>query len=99
MDPFSTPSALETAAQPLHTDLYDLNLYGEVEIRVTGYTIEKGSLKSYAKFQIEGKDAKGGFECQRRYKEFEKLRTYMRRKWLGLYVPLLPEKKATVRSK
>ena len=99
MDESAPPFTFDAAAQPVQTSLHDLSLYGDVEIRVTGYTIEKGSLKSYVKFQIEGRDAKGGFECRRRYKEFEKLRTYMRRKWLGLYVPLLPEKKATVRTK
>lgn len=93
------PSALDAAAQPLHTGLQDLSLYGDIDIKVTGYTLEKGSLKSYVKFHIQGQDAQGGFECCRRYKEFAKLRTYMRRKWLGLYIPLLPEKKATVRTK
>ena len=93
------PFTMDAAAQPLHSGLQDLNLYGDVDIRVTGYTLEKGSLKSYAKFNIQGQDAQGGFECSRRFKEFAKLRTYMRRKWLGLYVPLLPEKKATVRTK
>lgn len=76
----------------------DLQQFGQVTILVLSYTLEKGSLKNYASYEIQGKDATGEFACKRRYKEFEKLRIHMRRKWLGLYVPLLPEKKAMVRN-
>lgn len=45
---------------------------------------------------MQGYDSQGGFEAFRRYSDFYLLRSYMKNKWLGLYVPGVPPKKVIV---
>lgn len=41
---------------------------------------------------ISGEDAKGKFELARRYSEFDALRTLIKERWPGCFIPTLPEK-------
>ena len=43
---------------------------------------------------MKGVDKQGEFDIVRRYREFYALRTTLRKRWIGFYVPGIPEKKA-----
>lgn len=47
-------------------------------------------------YTIFGQDKEGPFEVQRRYKEFNLLRTVLTQRFPGLYVPPIPPKQAVV---
>lgn len=45
-------------------------------------------------FKVKGRDHQGDFEVMRRFKQFDLLRNVLFARFLGLYVPPIPEKKA-----
>jgi hypothetical protein len=53
--------------------------------------------KNFHVYKVAGKDHLGPIEAYRRYKEFDILRKVLYTRFLGLYVPPLPEKKSVVR--
>lgn len=44
-------------------------------------------------YKITGNDKVGEFEITRRYREFDALRTTLRKRWVGFYIPGIPLKK------
>jgi len=60
-----------------------------VETKVQNDTIGKHHL-----YKIKGSDHLGEFEVYRRYKQFHMLRNVLFTRFMGLYVPPIPEKKA-----
>lgn len=48
---------------------------------------------SHTDYKIVGTDKNGNFEITRRYREFYALRNTLRKRWLGFYVPGIPDKK------
>jgi sorting nexin-1/2 len=46
-------------------------------------------------YKVRGRDHQGEFEVLRRFKQFDMLRKVLFARFLGLYVPPIPEKKAT----
>ena len=49
---------------------------------------------SHTGYKVKGIDKQGEFDIVRRYREFFALRTTLRKRWIGFYVPGIPEKKA-----
>ena len=45
-------------------------------------------------YKVKGVDYLGEIEISRRYKQFYQLRNVLHSRFLGLYVPPIPEKKA-----
>jgi hypothetical protein len=45
---------------------------------------------------VIGHDANGGFDIYRRFKHFFLLRDVLHKRFLGLYIPPIPEKKKLV---
>ncbi|OMJ94503.1 hypothetical protein SteCoe_2275 [Stentor coeruleus] len=64
-----------------------------VTVTVDSYKLEEGRMKKHAVYKIFGQDSSGTFECNRRYKEFQMLRSYFAMMWPGCYIPKLPKKK------
>jgi sorting nexin-1/2 len=67
---------------------YDPPKIDVVDTRVQNDTIGKHHL-----YKIKGSDHLGEFEVFRRYKQFHMLRNVLFTRFMGLYVPPIPEKK------
>jgi hypothetical protein len=48
---------------------------------------------------ISGSDDLGTFEIRRRYNDFFYFRESLAKKWPGVYIPPIPEKKIAVKTK
>ena len=48
----------------------------------------------YITYEVSGYDMKGNFTIRKRYSDFYLLRTALREKWPGYYIPAIPPKKA-----
>ena len=55
--------------------------------------------KGFYTYLIMGNDELGTFEIRRRYNDFFHLREILKKKWPGLYIPPIPEKKLIVIDK
>ena len=49
-------------------------------------------------YEVKGEDKTGKFEGLRRYNEFYALREKLTARWPGIYIPMIPPKKAIVRK-
>lgn len=49
--------------------------------------------KNFVTYLIIGNDELGTFEIRRRFNDFFYLRECLRKRWPGLYIPPIPEKK------
>jgi hypothetical protein len=56
------------------------------------------AVKGFYTYLVSGSDHLGSFEIRRRYNDFFYLRESLVRKWPGLYIPPIPEKKIAVPS-
>ena len=54
----------------------------------------KDGLNKYVLYAVRGADRDGSFEIYRRFSDFNTLRKAMVKRWPGVYVPPIPEKKA-----
>lgn len=68
------------------------HIIGEIHIRITGNAQRGSALTKYTTYLISGEDAKGKYELARRYSEFDALRTLLKDRWPGLFIPSLPDK-------
>lgn len=75
---------------------YKLPSNNKVLINIELFNFSNNTLRKHAKYAIFGTDHLGDFEAFRRYKEFLRLREILLTDWIGLIIPLLPEKKAVV---
>ena len=59
------------------------------------FAVEK-PMKSqdYITYEVLGYDLKGNFQVRKRYSDFYMLRTVLRERWPGYYIPAIPPKKA-----
>jgi PX domain len=64
------------------------------EIEVCDPTIKADTIGKHHVFKVKGRDHQGDFEVFRRFKQFDLLRKVLFARFLGLYVPPIPEKKA-----
>ena len=64
-----------------------------IKISVTDPVIKDG-LNKYVLYAVRGADRDGTFEIYRRFSDFNTLRKAMVKRWPGVYVPPIPEKKA-----
>ena len=62
------------------------------EFKVTDPAKIGGSFTSYT---VTGVDDQGQFSVMRRYKEFHAIWWKLFQKWIGIYIPKLPDKKLT----
>ena len=54
--------------------------------------------KNYIAYEIVGADKNGPINALRRYREFDTLRQKLKENWPGIFIPSLPEKKATTNA-
>lgn len=66
--------------------------YQAPEIEVCEPQQNKGS--GHTVYKVKGRDHHGEFDVNRRFREFDHLRRVLYSRFLGLYVPPIPEKKA-----
>lgn len=74
-----------------YKDVIGLRRYDPPEISVSEPQIKNGSHHVY---KVKGRDHVGEFEVFRRFREFDQFRKTLYSRFLGLYVPPIPEKKA-----
>jgi hypothetical protein len=77
-------------------DLMTLKKFDPPEIEVCDPQIKKRTTGTHHVYKIIGKDHHGMFEIFRRFREFHHLRRVLYSRFLGLYVPPMPEKKSLV---
>jgi len=75
-------------------ELLALKKFPEPEIEVCEPTLKPDTIGKHHVFKVKGKDHQGEFEIYRRFKQFDMLRKTLFIRFLGLYVPPIPEKKA-----
>lgn len=71
-----------------------MDLDDDFTIRITVSEPLADPSQKYFTYLLRGEDKLGPFEARRRFSEFFVLRETLTRRWMGLYVPPLPEKKA-----
>ena len=74
-----------------YKDLMGLRKHDPPEISVSEPTIKNGSHHVY---KVRGRDHLGEFEVFRRFREFDHFRKILYSRFMGLYVPPIPAKKA-----
>ena len=79
-------------------DLLKLRKHEPPEIEVCEPTIKTSTATKYHAYKVKGRDHLGEFEVYRRFSEFYALRKVFYSRFLGLYVPPIPEKKTVVTS-
>lgn len=77
-----------------YKDLLGLRKHDPPEIEVGQPTIKSGTASKHHVYRVKGRDHHGEFEVLRRFREFDTLRKVFFARFLGLYVPPIPEKKA-----
>lgn len=55
--------------------------------------INPAKVAGHIKYTVTGIDESGDFSDIRRYREFFALYSVLKTRWLGVYIPALPEKK------
>lgn len=77
-------------------DLMKLRHFDPPEISVCDPQKKKTTTGTHHVYRVVGRDHLGTFEVFRRFKEFYLLRRVLYSRFLGLYVPPVPEKKSVV---
>lgn len=75
-------------------DLMGLRKHEPPEIEVGEAVIKSTATGKFHAYKVKGRDHVGEFEVLRRFREFDTLRKTLYSRFLGLYVPPIPEKKA-----
>ena len=58
------------------------------------FVVEKAMKNNdYITYEVSGYDMKGNFQVRKRYSDFYLLRTALRERWPGYYIPAIPPKK------
>ena len=65
-------------------------------ISIPSTSIKDTKFKKHVTYCIVGRDANSDFQIQRRYKEFNALRSSLTAAWPGCYIPMIPPKKMIV---
>ena len=78
-------------------DLLSLRKHDPPFIEVREPTIKAGAASKHHVYKVCGRDHLGEIDVQRRFREFDQLRKVFYSRFLGLYVPPIPEKKAMVK--
>lgn len=96
---YSDPSAtrfVDLSAQYVrsHRDLIARRKYPAPEIEVCEPRVVSDTIGKHHEFKVKGRDHQGDFEVYRRFKQFDAFRKCLHTRFLGLYVPPIPEKKA-----
>jgi PX domain len=78
--------------------LSTLTEYG-IEISITDPIIVSSALRKHVLYKVSGTDSVGGFQVQRRYKEFMSLRKVLLSEWPGCCILQIPPKQVIVKSK
>jgi hypothetical protein len=74
----------------------------EIDPRVAKFNVSnpvkivQNKLQSNMVYTVNGEDDEGEFETTRRYKEFNALSNVLRTRWVGCYVPSIPEKNLNI---
>jgi hypothetical protein len=63
------------------------------ELVVCEPTLKADTIGKHHLYKVKGKDQHGDFEVFRRFKQFDLLRRTLFTRFMGLYVPQIPEKK------
>jgi hypothetical protein len=79
-----------------YKDLMGLRKYEPPEVEVCEPIIKTGAASKHHVYKVRGRDHLGEFEALRRFREFDLLRKVLYSRFLGLYVPPIPEKKNLV---
>lgn len=73
-------------------DILTLRNHDQPEIVVCDPSIKSGVSGKHHVYKVKGRDHNGEFEVFRRFREFDHLRKVLYSRFLGLYVPPIPEK-------
>lgn len=92
--PELTPAGMLGVVANSFKDLLGLRKFEPPEIEVLEPTVKSGTASKHTVYKVRGKDHLGEFEVMRRFREFDHLRRVLYSRFLGLYVPPIPEKKA-----
>lgn len=82
-------------SQTIEQKISSLNEYG-IEIQVNNPQIKSTTFRKHVLYTVAGNDSIGGFQVQRRYKEFLALRKILVVEWPGCCIIQLPPKQAMV---
>ena len=99
---FATPSIAQGIAQGIansYKDLLGLRKFEPPQVEVCDPTIKTSAASKHHVYKVRGSDHLGEFEVLRRFSNFDNLRRVFSSRFLGLYVPPIPEKKAMVSIK
>lgn len=77
-----------------YKDLLGLRRHDPPEFEVNEAVIKSTATGKHHVYKIRGRDYLGELEVLRRFREFDTLRKVLYSRFLGLYVPPIPEKKA-----
>ena len=77
-----------------YKDLLGLRRHDPPELEVNEAVIKSTATGKHHVYKIRGRDHLGDIEVLRRFREFDTLRKVLYSRFLGLYVPPIPEKKA-----
>lgn len=77
-------------------DLLSLRKHEPPQIDVGTPIVKSGTATKHHVYSVKGRDHVGEIDVLRRFREFDTLRKVFYTRFLGLYVPPIPEKKAVV---
>ena len=72
----------------------DRKKHSPPQIEVCDPKVQNDTIGKHHLYKVRGSDHLGEFEVYRRYKQFHLLRQVLFNRFMGLYVPPIPEKKA-----
>ncbi len=75
-------------------DMLSRKKHNQPTIDVCESKVQNDTIGKHHLYKVKGVDHLGDFEVYRRYKQFDLLRNVLHSRFLGLYVPPLPEKKS-----
>ena len=75
-------------------DLMKLKKHSPPNIDVLESKVQNDTIGKHHLYRVKGNDHNGEFDVYRRYKQFDLLRNVLHSRFMGLYVPPIPEKKA-----
>ena len=78
-------------------DLLGLRKFDQPELEVCEPQIKTTAASKHHVYKVRGKDHLGEVDILRRFREFDQLRKVLYSRFLGLYIPPIPEKKNLVR--
>lgn len=68
--------------------------FASPQLEVCDPTLKADTIGKHHLYKVKGTDSQGEFEVFRRFKQFDLLRRILFNRFMGLYVPSIPEKKA-----